>query len=110
MTDQIHQQAIEAAAKAMDAKSGMWLARVTEAITTYEAALWRPIVEAPQRKVHEDPEEFLGYCPTRPEGMRIVIIFWMPSENMWEVCGGSGLRDKPTMFRPLPTPPQEPST
>jgi hypothetical protein len=67
---------------------------------------WRPIEEAPKRNVHENTEEFLGYCPTRPKETRICIIFWMPSENRFGILGGSGVRDKLTHFRPIPAPPQ----
>lgn len=107
---EIRRQAIEAACAAvnggwpdrpetgLDGK-GMRRSIMTRAIDAFEAAMWRPISEAPGDRtpvlVWDGREVSEDFCAT-------TIDRWVGRQEGW----GPGV----THFHPLPAPPQDPET
>jgi hypothetical protein len=121
MTPAPRRQAIEAAAKAIYERaegrlwSGAadytrlpWLLTAEKAIDAYEAALWRPIGEAPA------DGDFLVLAPGHVHGdIQACRSRQRQDAKPYRVIGGQfgfDLVRNPTHFHPLPAPPQDPET
>jgi hypothetical protein len=114
MTDQIRQQAIDAAAKEMALQLGDdWRSFVScakEAISAYEAAMWRPIEEAKGIDSLID----IWIRNSDGSGVRWCDCYYDDICDQWRTSRPSGhIAWIParfvTHFRISPTPPQEPS-